>query len=54
MVNGGMTRAQILRMVAEDQDLYNAEFIRAFVLMLYFGYLPAQSKRPAGHGLFGL
>lgn len=33
------TRAQILRAVAEDQDLNNAEFNRAFVLMQYFGYL---------------
>ena len=31
--------AQVLRQVAEDQDLYNAEFNRAFVLMQYFGYL---------------
>jgi hypothetical protein len=33
------TRAQILRAVAEDQDLNSAEFNRAFVLMQYFGYL---------------
>ena len=32
-------RAQAVRMVAEDQDLYNAEFNRAFVLAQYFGYL---------------
>jgi hypothetical protein len=32
-------RAQGLRLVAEDQDLINAEFNRAFVLMQYFGYL---------------
>ena len=32
-------RAQALRQVAEDQDLYNAEFNKAFVLMQYFGYL---------------
>jgi hypothetical protein len=32
-------RAQALRQVAEDQDLYNAEFNRAFVLMQFFGYL---------------
>jgi len=32
-------RAQALRQIAEDQDLYNAEFNRAFVLMQYFGYL---------------
>jgi hypothetical protein len=33
------TRAQVLRAVADDQDLINAEFNRAFVLMEYFGYL---------------
>jgi protein-L-isoaspartate O-methyltransferase len=33
------TRAQVLRAVAEDSDLVNAEFNRAFVLMQYFGYL---------------
>ncbi len=34
-----MTRAQVLRAVAEDSDLINAEFNRAFVMMQYFGYL---------------
>ena len=39
-LNGGQkTRAQVLRAVAEDQDLVNAETNRAFVLMQYFGYL---------------
>ena len=39
--NSGNTtaRAQALRQVAEDTDLYNAEFNRAFVLAEYFGYL---------------
>jgi hypothetical protein len=32
-------RAQAVRQVAEDIDLYNAEFNRAFVLTEYFGYL---------------
>ncbi|HEY6805455.1 MAG TPA: Calx-beta domain-containing protein [Pyrinomonadaceae bacterium] len=32
-------RAQVLRAVAEDQDLKNAEFNKSFVLMQYFGYL---------------
>jgi len=32
-------RAQALRQVAENQNLVNAEFNRAFVLMQYFGYL---------------
>jgi subtilisin family serine protease len=33
------TRAQVLRAVAEDQDLKTAEFNRAFVLMQFYGYL---------------
>jgi hypothetical protein len=33
------TRAQVLRAVAEDADLANAEKDRAFVLMQYLGYL---------------
>jgi hypothetical protein len=32
-------RAQAVRMIAEDTDLYNAEYNRAFVLAEYFGYL---------------
>jgi hypothetical protein len=32
-------RAQAMRQVADDTDLYNAEFNRAFVLIEYFGYL---------------
>ena len=32
-------RAQALRQVAEDVDLFNAEYNRAFVLAEYFGYL---------------
>ena len=37
--SGAKTRAQVLRAVAEDADLHNAEVNRAFVLMQYFGYL---------------
>jgi len=32
-------RAQAMRMIAEDADLYNAEYNRAFVLAEYYGYL---------------
>jgi hypothetical protein len=32
-------RAQALRQVSEDTDLFNAEYNRAFVLAQYFGYL---------------
>jgi hypothetical protein len=39
-LSGGVkTRAQVLRAVAEHQNLVNAEYNRAFVLMQYFGYL---------------
>jgi hypothetical protein len=36
---GTKTRAQILRAVAEDPNLFTAESNRAFVLAQYFGYL---------------
>ena len=36
---GAKTRAQVLRAVAEDSDLFAAETNRAFVLAQYFGYL---------------
>ena len=36
---GTLTRAQVLRAVAEDQTLKDTEFRKAFVLMQYFGYL---------------
>lgn len=39
LTNSIKTRADVLRAVAEDQDLANSEFSRAFVLMEYFGYL---------------
>jgi hypothetical protein len=32
-------RAQVLRQMAENQTLHDAEFNKAFVLMQYFGYL---------------
>jgi hypothetical protein len=39
-------RAQAVRQVAEDPDLYNAEFNRAFVLAQYFGYLRRNPNDP--------
>jgi hypothetical protein len=39
LTNGTMTRAQVLRFVAEYPALANSEKNRAFVLMQYFGYL---------------
>ena len=43
---GTMTRAQVLRAVAEDTDLFNSEKNRAFVLMEYFGYLRRNPNDP--------
>jgi hypothetical protein len=39
LTSGAKTRAQALRAVAEDADLFAAERNRAFVLAQYFGYL---------------
>jgi CubicO group peptidase (beta-lactamase class C family) len=39
LASGVKTRAQVLRAIAEDQDLAKGELFRAFVLMQYFGYL---------------
>ncbi len=44
--SGAMSRAQVLRAVAEDADFVNAEFRRAFVLMQYFGYLRRNPDDP--------
>jgi uncharacterized delta-60 repeat protein len=43
---GAKTRAQALRVVAEDDDFLQAEFNRAFVLMQYFGYLRRNPNDP--------
>ncbi len=43
---GIKTRAQVLRAVAEDQTLVDAEKNRAFVLMQYFGYLGRNPNHP--------
>jgi hypothetical protein len=39
LTSGGISRAQVLRAVAEDPEFSSAESNRAFVLMQYFGYL---------------
>jgi hypothetical protein len=39
LTSGTKNRAQVLRAVAEDPDLFASETNRAFVLMQYFGYL---------------
>jgi hypothetical protein len=44
-------RASVLRSVAEDSNLINAEKNRAFVLMQYFGYLRRNPNDPPEIGL---
>jgi hypothetical protein len=46
LTSGAITRAQVLRAVAEDPDLNSAEFNRAFVLTQYFGYLRRNPNDP--------
>jgi len=46
LTNGTMTRAQVLRVVAENANLANSEKNRAFVLMQYFGYLRRNPNDP--------
>jgi hypothetical protein len=36
---GTLTRAQVLRAIADSDQVFNAEFNRAFVAMQYYGYL---------------
>ena len=40
------TRAEVLRAIAEHQNLVNAEFNRGFVLMQFFGYLRRNPNDP--------
>lgn len=40
--NGTRTRAQVLREIAESNEVYNRYFNQAFVVMQYFGYLRRQ------------
>ena len=54
LTSGTKNRAQVLRAVAEDQDLNRAELNRAFVLMQYFGYLRRNPNDLPGIGLHGL
>ncbi|HYW73595.1 MAG TPA: RHS repeat-associated core domain-containing protein [Pyrinomonadaceae bacterium] len=46
-------RAQVVRQIAENQALYNAEFNRAFVLMEYLGYLRRNPDDPQDHDYTG-
>ena len=46
-----VTRARVLRRVAENSTLKQQEFNRAFVLMQYFGYLRRNPNDPPEPGL---
>lgn len=47
------TRAQVLRVIAEHQAFYNAEYNAAFVEMQYFGYLRRNPQDPPDNDLSG-
>jgi hypothetical protein len=51
--NQSMTRAQVLRLVAENQAFYNKEYNAAFVEMQYFGYLRRNPQDPPDNNLNG-
>lgn len=51
--NGSLSRAQALRLVAEDINLNNSEKNRAFVLMQYFGYLRRNPNDPQDNDYTG-
>ena len=48
-----MTRAQVLRIVAENQAFYEAEYNAAFVEMQYFGYLRRNPQDAPDNNLDG-
>ena len=37
--SGALTRAQVLRAIADSDEVLNLEFNKAFVAMQYYGYL---------------
>jgi hypothetical protein len=48
--NDAGQRAQVLRQMAENKTLHDAEFNKAFVLMQYFGYLRRNPNDPGLNG----
>jgi hypothetical protein len=51
LTSGNMTRAQVLRAIAEDSDLFASEKNRAFVLTQFIGYLRRNPNDPPEAGL---
>ncbi|PWT87578.1 MAG: hypothetical protein C5B55_14560 [Blastocatellia bacterium] len=48
LIAGTLTRAQVLRAIADSDEVFNLEFNQAFVAMQYFGYL-RRAPEPAGY-----
>jgi hypothetical protein len=48
LVGGTLTRAQVLRAIADSDQVFNLEYNQAFVAMQYFGYL-RRSPEIAGY-----
>jgi uncharacterized delta-60 repeat protein len=46
LISEAKTAGQVLRAVADDQDLQTSEFNKAFVLMQYFGYMRRNPNDP--------
>ena len=42
--NGTRTRVEVLREIAESNEVYNKYYNQAFVVMQYFGYLRRRSR----------
>jgi hypothetical protein len=51
--NQALTRAQVLRIIAENESFYNTEYNAAFVEMQYFGYLRRNPQDPPNTDLSG-
>ena len=50
-VGGTMTRAQVLRAIADSDEVFLREFNSAFVAMQYYGYL-RRTPEPAGYNMW--
>lgn len=53
LASGVRTRSQVLRVVAENNELSRLEFSKAFVLMQYFGYLRRDPNQGPDHDFTG-
>jgi hypothetical protein len=51
--SGALTRAQVLRLIAENEAFFNSEYNAAFVEMQYFGYLRRNPQDPPNTDLSG-